>query len=90
MEIDIHVVTKPSEAFSFGETILRYLSEATGLRDRGMFTRPGLYVLRKTQMPAVLLELGFITNYNDAMLMLNEPYLFALGIYNGILAFFEL
>ena len=82
--------SKPSDAFSLGETILRYLSEATGLRDRGMFTRPGLYVLRKTNMPAVLLELGFITNYNDAMLMLNNPSLFALGIYNGILAYFEL
>ena len=79
--------SRPSTAFSFGETILRYLSEATGLRDRGMFTRPGLYVLRKTTMPAILLELGFITNYNDAMLMLNSPGLFAQGIYNGIVAY---
>lgn len=82
--------SKPSIAFSFGESVLQYLSEATGLKNRGMFTRPGLYVLRKTEMPAILLELGFITNYSDAMLMLNEPELFALGIYNGIIAFLEL
>jgi N-acetylmuramoyl-L-alanine amidase len=41
-------------------------------------------------MPAVLVELGFITNYNDAMLMLNSPELFADGIYNGIINYLGL
>lgn len=76
--------SEPSAAFSLGESILERMSETTGLRDRGMFVRPGLYVLRKTAMPAILLELGFITNPNDASLMLNSPELFAEGIYQGI------
>ena len=76
--------SEPSAAFSLGEDILERMSETTGLRDRGMFVRPGLYVLRKTAMPAVLVELGFITNANDASLMLNSPELFAEGIYRGI------
>lgn len=74
-----------SEAYSLGEDILRNMTEATGLRNRGMKVRPGLYVLKKTSMPAVLLELGFITNPRDAELMLNSPQLFARGIYQGIL-----
>ena len=41
-------------------------------------------------MPAVLVEMGFITNPVDASLMSSEPDLFALGIYNGILAYFGL
>ncbi len=81
---------RPSVAFELGEDILEALSETTGLRDRGMFVRPGLYVLRKTTMPAILVELGFITNPRDASLMSGSPELFAQGVYRGILDFLEL
>ena len=53
-----------------------------------MFVRPSLYVLRKTKMPAVLIEMGFITNYDDANLLAGSPELFAEGIYNGILRYY--
>ena len=49
-----------------------------------MQVRTNLYVLRKTTMPAVLVELGFITNPSDASLMNTRPDLFAEGIYRGI------
>lgn len=74
-------------AFRLGEDILDGLSETTGLRNRGMQVRPGLYVLKKTTMPAVLVELGFITNRGDAYLMRDRPELFAQGVYNGIVEF---
>ena len=79
--------SRPSRAFSLGEDILENLSRVTGLRNRGMQVRTGLYVLRKTSMPAVLVELGFITNANDAMLMNDRPDLFARGIYDGIVQY---
>lgn len=79
--------SEPSAAFSLGEDILYWLNRTTGLRNRGMKVRSGLYVLRRTSMPAVLVELGFITNPNDAMLMLERPDLFAEGIYQGILEY---
>ena len=79
--------SEPSSAFSLGEDILYWLNRTTGLKNRGMKVRSGLYVLRKTAMPAVLVELGFITNSNDAALMNNRPDLFADGIYRGILEF---
>ena len=63
------------------------ITEATGLEDRGVFARPGLYVLRKTRMPAVLVELGFITNRRDAELMAYSPGLFAAGIANGLMTY---
>ena len=77
-----------SEAERFAESILVGLTEATGLQDRGVFARPTLYVLRKTKMPATLLEIGFITNPADARLMAENPNLIATGIYNGILRYF--
>ena len=77
----------PSSAFSLGEDIVDNISRVTGLRDRGMKVRPGLYVLRRTAMPAVLVELGFISNPEDAALMDSRPDLFARGIYDGILQY---
>ena len=77
-------------AFSLGEDIIEGISEITGLRNRGMRARPSLYVLRRTAMPAVLVELGFISNPNDAYLMNNQPELFAQGIYDGILDYLDL
>ena len=74
-------------AYRLGEDILVGLNATTGLRNRGMQVRPSLYVLKKTTMPAVLVELGFITNAGDAYLMRDRPELFARGVYDGIVAF---
>ena len=74
-------------AFRLAEDIADNVSEATGLRNRGAIVRPGLYVLKKTNMPATLVELGFITNPRDSALMANQPELFARGVYNGIVEF---
>ena len=79
----------PSVAYDLGTDILYWLNRTTGLRNRGMQVRTNLYVLRKTTMPSVLVELGFITNPSDASLMNNRPDLFAEGIYRGILEYTE-
>ena len=84
---EAYAYAQGTPAFRLGEDILEGISAATGLRNRGMKTRPGLYVLKKTAMPAVLVELGFITNPRDAALMRDQPELFARGIYNGIVEF---
>ncbi len=81
------VYSRDGISFEFAEDLLRSLIEVTGLQNRGVKTRPGLYVLKRTNMPAVLMELGFITNPGDAALMNNNPSLFAQGIYNGIVDF---
>ena len=79
-----------TEAYAVAEDVLFQLTLVTGLRSRGVIERPGLYVLRKTAMPAVVVEMGFITNSSDAALMVSSPNLFALGIYRGILEYYGL
>ena len=77
-------------AEALGSRILEQLTLTTGLRNRGIVYRPGLYVLKETSMPAVLVEMGFISNSYDADLLANSPYLFATGIYRGILSYYGL
>ena len=77
-------------ARELSEDILEELSLTTGLRNRGIVYRPGLYVLRRTRMPATVIEMGFISNAYDAELMAYSPELFARGIYRGILDYYDL
>lgn len=77
-------------ALEIAEDILRQLHLVSGLRNRGIVFRPGLYVLKETSMPAVLVEMGFISNPYDAELMAYSPNLFALGIYRGLLEYYGL
>lgn len=53
-----------TEAARIGEAINQELVDF-GFKDLGVVERPGLVVLRRTQMPAVLMELGFINNDMD-------------------------
>lgn len=41
------------------------IANATGLKNRGVFKRTDLAVLKFTPGPAVLIELGFLSNKND-------------------------
>ena len=77
-------------AYDLATEILEQLTLTTGLRNRGIVYRPGLFVLKETKMPAVLIEMGFITNPYDAELLATSPDLFSLGIYRGILAYYGL
>ena len=87
--IEVYVSDKDSESYIFGRSLLQSLVDSTGLKDRGMKKNADFYVLKNATMPAVLLEMGFISNAKDAAMLSRQPELFAHGIYNGILNHFE-
>jgi N-acetylmuramoyl-L-alanine amidase len=67
------------------------LIAATNQKDRGVKSEEGLYVLRKTKCPSVLVECGFISN-PEGEKSLNEAkyqYLLALTILEGIKEYLE-
>lgn len=84
------VFSLATPAYRIAEALLLGVTEATGFRNRGVKLRPGLYVLRRTPMPAVVLELGFISNPREAQYMYENPTLFARGIYNGLRSYYGL
>lgn len=53
-----------TRAYQIGEAIVNQLVQL-GFNDLGVEERPGLVVLRRTNMPAVLLEMGFINHEGD-------------------------
>ncbi len=86
---EAYVYSLTSPAYGLAESILAWLRYIVGVVSRGTFARPSLYVLRKSAMPALLLEMGFITNSAEAAAMNESPGDYALGIYDGIVNYFS-
>ena len=85
---EVYVYQDYTQSYYFGEQILKSVVSELGTKDNGVRVRPSLYVLRKTNMPAALVELAYITNVNDAEKLKNNQYQFAEAIYRGILKYF--
>ena len=85
-----YVYALDSAAYPLAKEIVKGISARTGFPERGVYARPSLYVLRKTAMPAALIEIGFITNPAEAYLMESDPSVFARGMFDGIMKFFGL
>ncbi len=85
-----YVYSLSSPATQLARDIVASIAVAAGEANRGVFARPSLYVLRRTKMPAALIELGFITNYDEAIRMAESPGLYARAVYRGILQYFGL
>lgn len=71
------------------ETMQSSLVRTLGARDVGVLRR-SFQVVRDTTMPAVLLELGFLSNWHDEQLLADPAYRYraAQAIYNGVVNYF--
>lgn len=87
---EVYVFSTSSPAYALAQDIQESIVERLGTRDLGVKENPSLYVLRRTDMPALLIELAFITNTDDAQLLRDDRYMFAYAIYRGILDYFDI
>lgn len=62
--VEVLVYDKSGSKLTMAEDILGAMGNI-GFREIGVQARPGLVVLRRTKMPALLLEIGFINSEND-------------------------
>ena len=73
-----------TEGERLAECINNQLVESLDLTDRGVKYDDRLFVLRHTDMPAVLVELAFISNTSDALLLRDSQDGFARAVARGI------
>ena len=85
---EVYVYQQRTQAYWLAQHVLNGVVEAVGTQDNGVRLNPSLYVLRRTAMPAILVELAYLTNGNDALKLRDEQPAFARGIYDGILSYF--
>lgn len=78
------------ESNELSHIVQKKLSEATGLEDRGTKSA-GFYVLRGVAMPAILVEIGFISNPVEERKLKNEDFRKKIvqGIFEGIKEYME-
>jgi len=80
------------ESILLAQSIQKGLSLEIGdkIDDRGL-KEESWFVVRNAKMPAVLVEMGFITNQDEALILGDQTYLkkISKGIYNGISGFID-
>jgi len=85
---EIYLYQYNTQAHWMAQHIMTGITQTVGTKNNGIRLNPALYVLRRTQMPSLLIELGYLTNSSDAQKLKNNQYQFAYGIYLGILRYF--
>lgn len=87
---EVYVYQSNTPAYWLGSEVLDSIVDIVGTRYNQVRINPSLYVLRRTTMPAILVELAYLSNLNDAEKLLNDQYSFAFAIYIGILNYLGL
>lgn len=84
---EVEIYSYSSSGKPLADAVQASLVSTMGTIDRGVRERPGLHVLKATDMPAILIELAFIDNEEDYQLLVNRQGDFAAAVANGILGY---
>ena len=81
---EVLIYNKWSRAEDLAECIQKQIIDSLGTVDRGVKVNQHLAVLRETVMPAVLVEVAFISNEDDVQLLINNQDDIARAIARGV------
>lgn len=83
-EVCVYDADPYADSAKLGQCIQDQIVSSLGTVDRGLKERPDLCVLRRTDMPAALVEMAFISNEDDAELLAKCQDGFARAIARGV------
>jgi len=69
----VHIYPRSVESRRVAQYVLKELNKGTPQKSRGI-KESNFYVLRKTKMPAILSENGFMDNKREALLMIDKGF----------------
>ena len=90
MGTETYIYSQFSKAKDIADKIQDSIVNRLGTKNRGVKINPSLYVLKNTNMPAVLIETAFIDNAEDSEKLRNRADDFASAIAYGICGRMEL
>lgn len=85
---EVYIYQFLTQANWLADQVMKGITQTVGTKDNGIRINQSLYVLRRTAMPAILVELAYLSNANNAQKLKNDQYQFANGIYLGIMRYF--
>lgn len=85
---EIYIYQYNTQAHWLAQHIMDAIVHFTALNNNGIRINQSLYVLRRTNMPSLLIEMGYLTNEHDAAILRDDQWLIAYAIYIGILNYF--
>lgn len=85
---EVYVYETYTQSYWLAEQVLEAIVNRVGTRDNQVRVNNSLYVLRKTNMPSILVELAYLSNPSDAQKLRDNQYDFAYAIYTGFLNYF--
>lgn len=86
---EVYAYSTSSKAYPIAEKICNAICNKLGTTNRGTKTA-SFAVLKKTDMPAMLIELGFITNTSDAKLLKDKQDDFVAAIFDEICSHYSI
>ncbi|QHQ62683.1 cell wall hydrolase [Anaerocolumna sedimenticola] len=85
---EIYIYQYNTQAHWLAQHIMDAIVQFTALKNNGIRINQSLYVLRRANMPSLLIEMGYLTNEHDAAILRDNQWLIAYAIYIGILNYF--
>jgi N-acetylmuramoyl-L-alanine amidase len=85
---EVYITQYFTQANWLASQVMKGVNQMTGTKNNGIRVNSSLYVLRRTNMPAILVELAYLSNSSDARKLRDNQYQFATGIFLGIKRYF--